>query len=103
MGRGGGGIRDLGRRVGDVPGQPGSYGRGKTGDEREMVKVGGFWGAGRAPGTQTEENQTLALTELRRTRGVSSVSGMEEEEEGGGGDMDGEKWRKRQTGSSQDV
>lgn len=79
-------MGDLGRWVGDegrvcayVPGQPGSYGRGKMGDERETVKVGGFWGAGWSAGTQTEENQTLALTELRHTQGVSSVSELEEE------------------------
>lgn len=32
----------MGRVCAYVPGQPGSYGRGKMGDEREPVKVGAF-------------------------------------------------------------
>lgn len=56
----------MGRRHGRacvyVPGQPGSYGRGMMGDERETVKVGGF-GKLAAQGLWGEENQTLALTE----------------------------------------
>ncbi len=87
-------MGDLGRWVGDagrvcayVPGQPGSYGRGKMGDERETVKVGGL---GELDGLQEHrhENQTLALTELRHTQGVSSVSELEEE---------GERERERET------
>lgn len=35
-------MGDKGRVCAYVPGQPGSYGRGKMGDERETVKVGGF-------------------------------------------------------------
>lgn len=42
------------------------------------MKVGGF-GKLAAQGTQRGENQTLALTELRHTQGVSSVSELEEE------------------------
>lgn len=51
----------------------------EMGDERGRVKVGGFWEAGWALGTQREQNQTLALTELRHTHGLSSVSELEEE------------------------
>lgn len=68
----------MGRVCAYVPGQPGSYGRGRC--ERDSERWG-FWGAGQAPGTQTEENQTLALTELRHTQGVISVSELEEEGE----------------------
>lgn len=35
-------VGDVGRVCDYVPGQPGSYGRGKLGDEREPGKVGGF-------------------------------------------------------------
>lgn len=38
----GDGWVDVGRVCDYVPGQPGSYGRGRLGDERETVKVGGF-------------------------------------------------------------
>lgn len=65
-----------------MPGQPGSYGRGKMGDERETVKVGGF---GKLAGLREHREKRIKhwLSQSSDTlMGVSSVSGLEEE--GGG-------------------
>lgn len=56
-----------------VPGQPGSYGRGMMGDERETVKVGGFgklaaqglWGRRESnTGSQRDSAKPVSVSEV---------------------------------------
>ena len=62
-----------------MPGQFGSDGNGKMGDEKETLKAGGL-GKPAAQGTQEEENQTLANTELRHSGKLMSVSELEDKQ-----------------------
>lgn len=64
-------VGDVGRVCDYVPGQPGSYGRGKLGDEREPGKVGGFGELAGLARTQTDNNQTLALQSSDTLKGFS--------------------------------
>lgn len=61
-----------------MPGQPGSYGRGMMGDERETVKVGGVWEAG-CPGTMGRRESNTGSH--RDSAKPVSVSEVEEETE----------------------
>lgn len=72
-----------------MPGQPGSYGRGKIGDERETVEVGGF---GKLAGLRekgikhwlSQSSDTLtgfSVSELEEEGGRTTRGGKEEDEE----------------------